>query len=44
MDKIELGKTGELTSCIGLGTIYFGSTIDENVSIALLDKYAEFGG
>ncbi|MEL7587528.1 MAG: aldo/keto reductase [Prolixibacteraceae bacterium] len=44
MEKIELGHTGELISCMGLGTMFFGSKTDEKVSCELLDQYLEFGG
>jgi aryl-alcohol dehydrogenase-like predicted oxidoreductase len=44
MDKIELGPTGEFISCMGLGTMYFGSKTDENTSFRLLDRYVEYGG
>ncbi|MBE0655757.1 MAG: aldo/keto reductase [Bacteroidales bacterium] len=44
MKKIELGKTGELICCIGLGTMYFGSAIDMASSYTILDFYYESGG
>ncbi|MDD2797813.1 MAG: aldo/keto reductase [Bacteroidales bacterium] len=44
MYKIELGQTGEYISTIGLGTMYFGSKIDEQRSFELLDKYTKYGG
>ncbi|MGV8133866.1 MAG: aldo/keto reductase [Mangrovibacterium sp.] len=44
MEKVELGQTGERVSCMGLGTMYFGSKTDAKVSYGLLDQYAESGG
>jgi len=44
MEKVELGQTRELISCMGLGTMYFGSRVDEETSFKLLNKYVEFGG
>lgn len=42
--KLELGITGEKISCIGLGTMYFGTKVDERTSFDLLDFYTEKGG
>jgi aryl-alcohol dehydrogenase-like predicted oxidoreductase len=42
--KVELGQTGELVSCMGLGTMYFGSKLDERTSFDMLDYYTEQGG
>lgn len=42
--KIILGSTIQVISCIGLGTMYFGSKTDEHNSISLLDLYTEYGG
>ncbi len=42
--KIELGKTGEKISCMGLGTMYFGTKVEERTSFDLLDFYTEQGG
>lgn len=44
MDKIRLGKTNETISCIGLGTMYFGSKTNEQTSFNILDYYTERGG
>lgn len=44
MEKIELGNTGELVSCMALGTMYFGSKNDESTSLRILDLYAGQGG
>jgi len=43
MEKVELGQTRELISCMGLGTMYFGSRVDEETSFKLLNKYVESG-
>lgn len=42
--KIELGNTGDKISCIGLGTMYFGSKVDEQTSFEMLDFYFDRGG
>ena len=44
MEKIELGNTKEMVSCMGLGTMYFGTKVDEKTSLKLLDVYYERGG
>jgi len=44
MKKLDLGNTGQKISCIGLGTMYFGTKVDEQTSFQLLDFYAEQGG
>ena len=44
MEKIELGNTGEMISCMGLGTMYFGSKVDLQTSMQLLDFYVGRGG
>lgn len=44
MKKIELGKTGELVCSMGLGTMYFGSKVDEKTSFGMLDFYFDQGG
>ena len=44
IDKVELGDTGEQVSSVGLGTMYFGSKIDERTSYEMLDHYFERGG
>lgn len=44
MQKIKLGNTNEQISCMGLGTMYFGSKVDEQTSFSILDYYSELGG
>ena len=44
MKKITLGKTGIEISVLGLGTMYFGSKLDERTSFRLMDLYLEHGG
>lgn len=44
MEKIELGKTGVSVSCIGLGTMYFGTRVGEQDSFKIIDHYVEHGG
>jgi aryl-alcohol dehydrogenase-like predicted oxidoreductase len=44
MKKLELGNTGEKISCMGLGTMYFGSKVDERNSFKMLDFYFDKGG
>ena len=44
MQKVKFGNTKEQISCIGLGTMYFGSKVDEKTSFSILDYYSEKGG
>lgn len=44
MKKTSLGKTGIEISVMGLGTMYFGSKLDERTSFRLMDLYLEYGG
>jgi aryl-alcohol dehydrogenase-like predicted oxidoreductase len=44
MRSTVLGHTGEKVSCLCLGCMYFGSTIDEAQSFQLLDLYLDAGG
>ncbi len=44
MKKITLGTTGIEISVMGLGTMYFGSNVDERTSFLLMDLYLEHGG
>jgi len=44
MRKITLGKTGIKISVLGLGTMYFGSKVEEETSFRLMDLYLEHGG
>jgi aryl-alcohol dehydrogenase-like predicted oxidoreductase len=39
-----LPRTNIQVSVIGLGTDYFGSTIDRKLSMQILDRYVESGG
>ncbi|WP_405796775.1 aldo/keto reductase [Streptomyces sp. NBC_01506] len=38
------GPTGPLASALCLGTLPFGSTVDEKTSFAILDRFTEAGG
>ncbi|WP_420456305.1 aldo/keto reductase [Rubrivirga sp.] len=42
--SVPLGSTGESVTALCLGTMYFGTTVDEPTSVALLDHYVEAGG
>ena len=44
MQKIRLGNANEQISCMGLGTMYFGSKVDEQTSFSILNYYSEKGG
>jgi aryl-alcohol dehydrogenase-like predicted oxidoreductase len=44
MQKVLLGNSGTAVSAMCLGTMYFGSRIDEKASFAILDAYYERGG
>jgi aryl-alcohol dehydrogenase-like predicted oxidoreductase len=44
MDTINFGNTGHQISCLGLGTMYFGTKVDEQTSFSILDSYTENGG
>ena len=44
MRKVELGNTGESVSCLCMGTMLFGSRMEEKASFAALDAFAEAGG
>ncbi len=44
MQKVKFGNTKEQISCMGLGTMYFGSKVDEKTSFSILDYYSEKGG
>jgi aryl-alcohol dehydrogenase-like predicted oxidoreductase len=41
---LTIGNTGQEISCIGLGTMYFGSKTNEQDSFAMLDYYTDAGG
>jgi aryl-alcohol dehydrogenase-like predicted oxidoreductase len=44
MQKRLLPRTNLRVSVIGLGTDYFGSTVDRKLSAQILDRYVESGG
>ena len=44
MQKIKLGQSDLQVSQLCLGTMYFGSKVDEATSFQLLDQYVEAGG
>ncbi len=44
MKTIPLGKTGTRVSELCLGTMYFGTKVDEATSRKLMDRYVERGG
>jgi aryl-alcohol dehydrogenase-like predicted oxidoreductase len=44
MQKKPLPRTNLQVSVVGLGTDYFGSTIDRKLSAQILDRYVESGG
>ena len=44
MQTKPLPRTNLQVSVIGLGTDYFGSTIDRKLSMQILDRYVESGG
>jgi aryl-alcohol dehydrogenase-like predicted oxidoreductase len=44
MEKVNLGRTEERISCMGLGTMYFGTKVNEQSSFHILDCYCEKGG
>ncbi len=44
MKKVALGTTGVEVSALCLGTMYFGSTVNEETSRRLLDMYVAAGG
>lgn len=44
MRTLKLGHSGEQVSALSLGTMYFGTKVDEPTSCALLDQYADAGG
>lgn len=43
MRRINLARSIDVSE-IALGTMYFGSTVDENTSFAILDRYLDRGG
>jgi aryl-alcohol dehydrogenase-like predicted oxidoreductase len=44
MREIDLGDSGARVSALCLGTMFFGTTVDEATSFRLLDRYHEVGG
>ena len=44
MRKTRLGQTDLTVSTLCMGTVYFGSRVDENASFALMDHFAALGG
>lgn len=44
MKKGTLGKTTLTVSALCMGTVYFGSRMDDTASFAMLDHFAELGG
>lgn len=44
METVELGTTGEDVSALCLGTMYFGSRVDEETAWEMLDAYYDAGG
>ena len=44
MKKGTLGKTTLTVSAVCMGTVYFGSRMDDAASFAMLDHFAELGG
>jgi aryl-alcohol dehydrogenase-like predicted oxidoreductase len=41
---IQLGNTGEFVSALCLGAMYYGSSVNQEMSYRLLDQYADAGG
>ncbi len=44
MKTIPLGNTGEQVSALCLGTMYYGTRVNQEMSYQLLDQYMEAGG
>ncbi len=44
MKTVTLGTDGCSVSALCLGTMYFGTTVEDSVSFQILDAYAEAGG
>jgi aryl-alcohol dehydrogenase-like predicted oxidoreductase len=44
MNELPLGDSGASVSALCLGTMFFGTTVDEETSFAVLDRYYDAGG
>jgi aryl-alcohol dehydrogenase-like predicted oxidoreductase len=44
MKELPLGDSGATVSALCLGTMFFGTTVDEETSFAVLDRYFDAGG
>jgi aryl-alcohol dehydrogenase-like predicted oxidoreductase len=44
MKTVSLGGTGERVSALCLGTMYYGSSVKQDMSYQLLDQYLDAGG
>lgn len=44
MNELPLGDSGATVSALCLGTMFFGTTVDEETSFAVLDRYYDAGG
>ena len=44
MKKVQIPRTNLQASVLALGTDYFGSTVDRETSMQLMDRYLELGG
>ena len=44
MNELPLGDSGATVSALCLGTMFFGTTVDEDTAFAVLDRYYDAGG
>jgi aryl-alcohol dehydrogenase-like predicted oxidoreductase len=44
MNELPLGDSGATVSALCLGTMFFGTTVDEETAYAVLDRYYDAGG
>jgi aryl-alcohol dehydrogenase-like predicted oxidoreductase len=44
MNELPLGDSGATVSALCLGTMFFGTTVDEKTAYAVLDRYYDAGG
>jgi aryl-alcohol dehydrogenase-like predicted oxidoreductase len=44
MHELPLGDSGATVSALCLGTMFFGTTVDEETAFAVLDRYYDAGG